>query len=91
MRPGTKRKVSVTLDEDLVKEVEKGNGSLSAVVNTALRSDLERRRRQLALERLLDRLAAEDGPSAPRTSQKLLASCAFSEARTTTSTHEARP
>jgi hypothetical protein len=65
MRPGTKRKVSVTLDEDLVKEVEKGNGSLSAVVNTALRSDLERRRRQLALERLLDRLAAEDGPLGP--------------------------
>ncbi len=65
MKSGTKRKVSVTLDEDLVEEVERGKGSLSAVVNMALRSDLERRRRQLALERLLGRLAAEDGPLGP--------------------------
>ncbi len=61
-RSTTKRKVSVTLDEDLLQEVGQEAGSLSAAVNLALRSDLERRRHQRALERLLDRLAAEDGP-----------------------------
>lgn len=57
-----KRKVSVTLDADLVKQVEVDGGNLSAMVNAALRGDLERRRRQRALAMLLDQLATEHGP-----------------------------
>ncbi|MGA3217458.1 MAG: type II toxin-antitoxin system CcdA family antitoxin [Acidimicrobiales bacterium] len=62
MRTTAKRKVSVTLDDDLVEELEREDGSLSATVNAALRADLDRRRRHRALGELLDRLAAEDGP-----------------------------
>ena len=58
----TKRKVSVTLDDDLVTEVERSGGSLSATVNAALRADLDRARRQRSLGELLRRLEAEDGP-----------------------------
>lgn len=57
-----KRKVSVTLDEDLVAQVEAAGGGLSAEVNAALRGRLRERRRRQALERFLDRLEAEEGP-----------------------------
>jgi Arc/MetJ-type ribon-helix-helix transcriptional regulator len=58
-----KRKISVTLDADLVAAVEADAGeNLSARVNAALRADLEDRNRQRALSGLLDRLAAERGP-----------------------------
>lgn len=58
-----KRKISVTLDADLVAAVEAEAGqNLSARVNAALRADLEDRNRQRALTGLLDRLAAERGP-----------------------------
>jgi antitoxin CcdA len=58
-----KRKISVTLDADLVAAVEVEAGeNLSARVNAALRADLEDRRRQRALAELLDRLADERGP-----------------------------
>ena len=57
-----KRKVSLTLDADLVAEVEAGGENLSAQVNTVLRDELARRRRWRALGALLDRLADEEGP-----------------------------
>jgi antitoxin CcdA len=57
-----KRKVSLSLDEDLVAELETINKSLSAQVNTAVRAELDRRRRQRLLVELLDRLDAEHGP-----------------------------
>jgi Post-segregation antitoxin CcdA len=58
-----KRKISVTLDADLVAAIEAEAGqNLSARVNAALRADLEGRNRQRALAGLLDRLAAERGP-----------------------------
>ncbi len=58
-----KRKVSITLDADLVAELEtEGRESLSAQVNAALRGELVRRRRHRALGKLLDELAAERGP-----------------------------
>jgi len=41
----TKRKVSVSLDEDLVTELEAGGEALSSQVNEAGRSELKRRRR----------------------------------------------
>lgn len=57
-----KRKVSITLDADLVEALEAGGGeSLSAEVNSALRAELARRRRQQALGELLDHLAEERG------------------------------
>lgn len=62
MASTVKRKVSVTLDADLVEQVETDGANLSALVNAALRDDLERRRRQRALTVLLDELAAEHGP-----------------------------
>jgi antitoxin CcdA len=53
----------VTLDADLVAEVEADGGeNLSARVNSALRADLERQRRRRALGQLLDALAEERGP-----------------------------
>lgn len=57
-----KRKVSVSLDEDLVEEFEREDQSLSAQLNSALREELERRRRNRLLIELLDRLDAEHGP-----------------------------
>lgn len=60
--PSTKRKVSVSLDEDLVAELEREERGLSAQVNSAVRADLERRRRHRLLVEMLDRLDAEHGP-----------------------------
>ena len=57
-----KRKVSVSLDEDLVAELEREEQGLSTQVNQALRVELERRRRNRLLAELLDRLDAEHGP-----------------------------
>ncbi|KPM51247.1 hypothetical protein CcI49_16200 [Frankia sp. CcI49] len=54
-----KRKVSITLDADLVAELEATGENLSAQVNLALRDELHRRRRQRALAALVDRLDAE--------------------------------
>lgn len=56
-----KRKVSLTIDEDLIAALE-GDAALSAQVNDALRLEVERRRRQQALMDLLARLDRSDGP-----------------------------
>jgi hypothetical protein len=62
MAQSAKRKVSVTLDADLVALVEADGGTtLSAEVNSALRAEFTRRRRQQALADLLDHLADERG------------------------------
>ncbi len=54
------KKVSVTLDADLVAEIktELGEGGFSAYLNEALRRQRQRER----LERLLEDLAEEYGP-----------------------------
>lgn len=57
-----KRKVSVSLDEDLIEELEREDQGLSAQLNMALRAELERRRRNRLLVELLDRLDSEHGP-----------------------------
>ena len=49
-----KRKISVSLDEDLVEELEAGGEALSAQVNEAIRVELTRRRRQRLLREMLD-------------------------------------
>jgi post-segregation antitoxin (ccd killing protein) len=58
----TKRKVSVSLDEDLVEELEREDQGLSAQVNAAVRAELERRRRHRLLVEWLDQLDVEHGP-----------------------------
>lgn len=57
-----KRKISVSLDEDLVAELDKRGGSLSAQVNAAVRETLAHQSRQRRLAELLDTLDAEEGP-----------------------------
>ena len=62
MTPPVKRKVSVTLDADLVAAIEADDSTtLSADVNAALRKEVARRMRNKALGEYLDRLAAERG------------------------------
>lgn len=57
-----KRKVSITLDADLVAAIEADRtATLSAAVNSALRAEFARRKRQQALADLLDHLADERG------------------------------
>ena len=57
-----KRKVSVTLDADLVAALESDSSTtLSAEVNSALRAEFTRRARQQALAELLNHLAEERG------------------------------
>jgi hypothetical protein len=58
----TKRKLSLTLDEDLLVFLEQNAEALSAQVNDALRNEVARQRQRQALGVLLDRLAREDGP-----------------------------
>lgn len=58
----TKRKVSVSLDEDLVEELEAGGEALSTQVNEAIRIELNRRRRHRLLGEMLDELEAAHGP-----------------------------
>ncbi len=57
-----KRKVSVSLDEDLVAEFEAADEALSGQVNEAIRAEVERRRRNRLLTDMLDSLDAEHGP-----------------------------
>jgi hypothetical protein len=61
----SKRKVSLSLDSDLVDELENDTDALSAQVNVVLRAEVEKRRRHRALQALLDRLDEEDGPLGP--------------------------
>jgi antitoxin CcdA len=62
MTASAKRKVSITLDADLVAALEADDSTtLSAEVNSALRAEFTRRKRQQALGDLLDRLADERG------------------------------
>ena len=62
MTSSAKRKVSVTLDADLVAALEAEAGTtLSAEVNSALRAEFTKRKRQQALSDLLDHLADERG------------------------------
>lgn len=58
----TKRKVSVSLDADLVDELEASEEALSAQVNEAIRNELIRRRRQRVLGEMLAELSELHGP-----------------------------
>jgi hypothetical protein len=58
----TKRKVSVSLDADLVAELEAGDEALSSQVNQAVRNELETRRRHRLLDAMLDEYEQAVGP-----------------------------
>jgi len=58
----TKRKVSLSLDEELIAELASDDEGLSSQVNDAVRAEVERRRRQRAIEMLLRHLDESDGP-----------------------------
>ncbi len=58
----TKRKVSVSLDEELVSELEAGGEALSSQVNDAVRNELARRRRQRLLDEMLEEYERMEGP-----------------------------
>jgi post-segregation antitoxin (ccd killing protein) len=58
----TKRKISVSLDEDLVHELEASGENVSNQVNEAIRVDLAQRRRNRLLGEWLDKLDEERGP-----------------------------
>jgi hypothetical protein len=58
----TKRKVSLSLDEELIAELASDEEGLSSQVNDAVRAEVERRRQQRALERLLAHLDESEGP-----------------------------
>lgn len=62
----TKRKISVSLDTDLVEELEGADATLSAQINDAVRSELERQRQHRLLGQLLDELEDETGPADER-------------------------
>jgi metal-responsive CopG/Arc/MetJ family transcriptional regulator len=56
-----KRKISVSLDADLVDELEAADEALSSQVNEAVRDTLVRRRRQRLLMELADDLTTRHG------------------------------
>jgi len=58
----TKRKISVSLDPDIVEELEADDESLSTQINNALRDEVARRRRHRMLAEWLDEMEAKDGP-----------------------------
>jgi post-segregation antitoxin (ccd killing protein) len=58
----SKRKISVTIDADLVEALGDAEENLSAQVNEAIRTVVEQRRRHAALRAWLDEMAAEHGP-----------------------------
>ncbi len=58
-----KRKITVTVDEELLERAHQlGAKTISGVVNQALSSHLEQLGRQAALRQLLDRWDTEQGP-----------------------------
>ena len=58
----TRRKISISLDEELIAELKTAGQSLSAQINAAVRMEIERRHRQRLLSEFLDQLDAEHGP-----------------------------
>lgn len=57
-----KRKISISLDSDLVSELERDRNAISAQINDAVRSELDRRRRLRLLGEMLDEWSERDGP-----------------------------
>ncbi len=56
-----KRKISVSLDAELVRELERGDEALSKQVNDAVREAIAARRRGRLLQELLTELEQREG------------------------------
>lgn len=70
MSPGSavrKIKISITLDAEAVEELRAraGTRGFSAAINAAVRKEVERLRREQALDRWLSELEDEEGPVSP--------------------------
>jgi predicted transcriptional regulator len=85
-----KRKITVTVDEDLVESIQAlGSASLSAVVNEALATEVERRARAAALGRML---ADWDGAFGPVSGEAATAAAdAFDDVDAVAAAPEPRP
>jgi len=59
----TRRKISVSIDEDIALELERSGESLSMQVNQTLRDAVEVQRRQRQLDEFLYHLEADTGPA----------------------------
>lgn len=57
-----KKKVSVTIDEDLIEYLEASDENLSGQINDAIRKVIEAKRRNEALKAWLDEMDETDGP-----------------------------
>ena len=57
-----KRKISVTVDADLVEALDAGEENLSSQVNEAIRIVVAQRRRQADLRAWLDEMTERQGP-----------------------------
>jgi len=80
-----KRKITVTVDEELVDRVHQlGDERLSAVVNRALVEHIEHLGRLASLRALLDRWEADLGPVGPEAAKEAAAAFdQFAEAQLT--------
>lgn len=58
----TKKKVSVTIDEDLIQHLEASDENLSSQVNEAIRKVIEAKRHNQVLGEWLDELDERHGP-----------------------------
>ena len=58
----SKRKISVTVDADLVEALDAGEENLSSQVNEAIRIVVAQRRRQADLRSWLDEMTERQGP-----------------------------
>lgn len=73
-----KRKITVTIDEELVDQLKNlGGENVSAVVNQALGEHVERLERLEALSRMIDDWDRELGPTSPESQAS--AKAAFDE------------
>lgn len=61
----TKKKITVTIDQQLVDEMELHDEPISVQVNAAIETAMQGRRRRRNLLRFLDELDAEFGASDP--------------------------
>ena len=73
-----KRKITVTVDEELVERAKRlGGQNVSAVVNQALGEHVERLERHEAMTRMIDDWDRELGPTSPASQAR--AKAAFDE------------
>ena len=66
----SKTKVSLTLDSDIVEELQADDANLSSHINEILRRDIESRQHRIAVRSFLDEIASRDGSPLPKVRAK---------------------